>query len=92
MSRNALMSGIALLAAGALVAASLGAYRVFSYVAGVFILAVVAAACDAVVDEIISEARDRQQRADVPLEPRRIERATSTDGLDRTADVEGNDD
>jgi len=170
MSRNALMSGIALLAVGALVAASLGAYRVFSYVAGVLILAVVASASiehdgsalepytglvaglavlflggltgiwllwspdvtsytyvlgvprptlvyfaflwlapafaaiyysvmvfdrigsDAVVDEIISEARDRQQRADLPLEPRRIERATSADRPDRTPDVEGNDD
>lgn len=170
MPRNALMTGIALLAAGALVVASLGLYRVFSYVAAVFILAVVASASiehhgsflepytglvaglagmflagltgiwllwspdvtsytyalgvptptlvyfvllwlapafaaiyysvivfdrigsDAVVDEIISEARDRQQRADVPLEPRRIERSTSADGLDRAPDVEGNDD
>ena len=170
MARNTLMTGIALLAAGALVAASLGAYRVFSYVAAVFILAVVASASiehdgsalepytgliagltvvflggltgiwllwspdvtsytyvlgvprptlvyfaflwlapafaaiyysvmvfdrigsDAVVDEIISEARDRQQRADLPLEPRRIERATSADRPDRTPDVEGNDD
>ncbi|MFD1564168.1 hypothetical protein ACFR99_11470 [Haloarchaeobius amylolyticus] len=170
MPRNALMTGIALLAAGALVAASLGLYRVFSYVAAVFILAVVASASiehhgsflepytglvagltgmflagltgiwllwspdvtsytyalgvptptlvyfvllwlapafaaiyysvivfdrigsDAVVDEIISEARDRQQQVDVPLEPRRIERSTSADGLDRASDVEGSDD
>ncbi|WP_049900551.1 hypothetical protein [Natrinema altunense] len=44
MPRNALMGVIGLLALGALVTASLGWYRVFSYVAAVFILAVVASA------------------------------------------------
>lgn len=44
MPRNALMVVIALLAVGALISASLEFYRVFSYVAAAFILAVIASA------------------------------------------------
>ncbi|WP_408958580.1 hypothetical protein [Natrinema sp. 74] len=160
MPRNALMGAIGLLAAAALVAPSIGLYRVFSYVAAAFILAVVASASiehrgsslepytglvaglagtfvvgltgiwllwspgvtnyayvlgvprptlvyfallwlapalasiyyslvfdrigsEEIVDEIIADARDHQQRAALPLAPQRS---------DRTTDVEGDDD
>ncbi|WP_222918933.1 hypothetical protein [Natrinema sp. SYSU A 869] len=169
MARNTLMAAIGVLAAGALLTASLGWYRVFSYVAAIFILAVVAGAStehrgsflepytgliaglagmflagltgiwllwnpdvtsytyvlgvpmptlvyfgllwlapafaaiyyslifdriggEPIVDDIIDEARDRQRDAELPLAPRKIDRTTGTDGLDGTADVEGDDD
>ncbi|MBZ6496560.1 hypothetical protein [Natrinema longum] len=169
MPRNTMMTAIGLLAVGALVTASMGLYRTFSFVAAAFILAVVASASiehrgsllepytglvaglagmfvlglagiwllwnpgvtsytyalgvprptlvyfaflwlapalaaiyyslifdrigsEAIVDDIISEARDRQQRADLPLTPRRIDRATRGDGRDGTADAGDDDD
>lgn len=163
------MSLIGVLAVGALITASLGWYRAFSYVAAVFILAVVASAStehrgsllepytglvvglavmflagltgiwllwnpdvtsytyvlgvpmptlvyfvllwlapafaalyysirferiggEAIVDDILDEARKRQRDVELPLAPRRIERTTSTEGVDGTADVKGEDD
>lgn len=169
MPRNTLMAAIGLLAVASLVTASLGLYRVFSYVAAAFILAVVASAStehrgsflepytglvgvlagtfvvgltgiwalwspgatgysyvlgvpaptlvyfaflwlvpafaaiyysllfdrigsETIVDDIISEARERQRGVDLPLKPQRIDRTTDADRLDGRADVEGEDD
>lgn len=168
MPRNTLMGVIGLFALGALITASLGWYRVFSYIAAVFILAVVASASvehrgpvlapytglvailagtfiagltgiwllwspdvtsytyalgvprptlvyfallwlvpaftaiyyslifdrigsEAIVDNIISEARNRQREADLPLAPRQIDRTTSADGSGGTAEEGGED-
>lgn len=168
MPRNTLMTVVALLAVGALLTASLELYRVFSYVAAVFILAVVASAStehrgsalepytglvaglagvflagltgiwllwspnvtgysyvlgvplptfvyfvllwlapafaalyyslrferiggEAIVDDIIDEARDRQRGADLPLAPQRIDSPVGTEAVDGTTDTEGTD-
>jgi len=168
MPRNTLMAVVGLLALGALITASLGWYRVFSFVAAVFILAVVASATvehrgsllapytgliaalagtfiagltgiwlvwspdvtsytyalgvprptlvyfvflwlvpafiaiyyslifdrigsEAIVDDIITEARNRQREGDLPLAPRRIDRTTSTDGSGGPTEEGGDD-
>lgn len=166
-----MLTAIGVLAAAALVTASLDLYRAFSYVAALFILAVVASASteqrdrgspfepytglvgtlavmflagltgiwllwnpattsysyvlgvpsstlvyfallwlapafaalyysvifdriggEAIVDDIIGEARDRQQREHLPLAPQHIERPARTDGFDGATDAEGDDD
>ncbi|QLK26185.1 hypothetical protein HYG81_00745 [Natrinema zhouii] len=47
---------------------------------------------EAIVGDIIDEARERQQRTELPLAPKQIDRTISTDGFDGTADGEGDDD
>lgn len=45
-----------------------------------------------IVEDIISEARERQQGKNLPLEPKSTEKMTSTKAIDGSAEVEGNDD
>lgn len=45
-----------------------------------------------IVEDIISEARERQQGRNLPLEPESTEKMTNTKAVDGSAEVEGNDD
>ncbi|SEQ04715.1 hypothetical protein [Natrinema salaciae] len=45
-----------------------------------------------IVDEIITEARNRQRRTDLPLAPQRTDATARSDGVDGPADAGGDDD